>query len=86
VGRITALLAHRVRREEQVLKALGDGLDTPEGMAGRIYRGMKEETIRIGATMIAGHLEKLIEEGRARREEDRYFLADSSGGGSPGAK
>jgi glyoxylase-like metal-dependent hydrolase (beta-lactamase superfamily II) len=78
-GRVEALLTHRARREAQVLEALGEGLDTPEGMAGRIYRGMKEETIRIGATMIAGHLEKLIEEGRARREGECYFLTGPSG-------
>ena len=75
-GRIEALLRHRDKREGQVLKALSGGVDTPEEMAASIYRGLGEKTMRIGTAMLAGHLEKLIEEGRVRREGERYFLAE----------
>jgi glyoxylase-like metal-dependent hydrolase (beta-lactamase superfamily II) len=62
---IRGYLAHRARRELQVLEALGHGLGTPEQIAARIYaqapetlRGAAEESVR-------AHLEKLVEEGRA---------------------
>lgn len=75
-GRIDALVRHRDRREGQVLEALATGVETPEEMAASIYRGLGEKTMRIGTAMLAGHLEKLIEEGRARREGERYLLAE----------
>jgi ribonuclease/clavin/mitogillin len=76
VGRIDALLHHRTRREGQVLEALAAGVETPEEMAASIYRGVGEKTMRIGTAMLAGHLEKLIEEGRVRRDGVRYLLAE----------
>ncbi|HBK81743.1 MAG TPA: hypothetical protein DDZ83_19075 [Nitrospinae bacterium] len=73
-GRIDALIRHRADREEQVLDALAGGLDTPGKMAERIYRGLGEKIVRVGASMLTAHLEKLIEEGRVRREGERYLL------------
>jgi len=75
-GRIEGLVRHRARREGQVLDALATGVDTPEEMAASIYKGLGEKTMKIGAAMLAGHLEKLIEEGRARREGERYLLVE----------
>lgn len=74
-GRVEALLRHRAQRERQVLAALSDGLETPEEMAQRIYRGMGEKVIQIGATMLTAHLEKLAEEGRVESEEGKYILS-----------
>ncbi|MEE9276432.1 MAG: MBL fold metallo-hydrolase [bacterium] len=72
--RIGEILRHRARREEQVLEALAEGLDTPERIAGRIYAGMEERVVAMGATMVVSHLEKLIEEGRVRAGEGKYLL------------
>ncbi len=73
-GRIEALLRHRAQRETQVLTALSEGLETPEEMAQRIYRGMEERVIQIGTTMIIAHLEKLVEDGRVENREGKYAL------------
>ena len=43
-------------------------------MAERIYRALGEKIVRIGASMVTAHLEKLIEEGRVRQEGERYLL------------
>jgi glyoxylase-like metal-dependent hydrolase (beta-lactamase superfamily II) len=73
-GRIDSLIRHRADREAQVLDALAEGLDTPGKMAERIYRALGEKIVRIGASMVTAHLDKLIEEGRVRREGERYLL------------
>lgn len=73
-GRIEALIRHRAQRERQVLSALEDGLNTPEQMAERIYRGLGEKVKQMGATMLTAHLEKLIEEERVKMDEDRFLL------------
>ncbi|OGL66069.1 MAG: hypothetical protein A3J27_01195 [Candidatus Tectomicrobia bacterium RIFCSPLOWO2_12_FULL_69_37] len=75
-GRIRALLAHRAQREAQVLAALAKGLSTPAGIAGDIYRGLGEARIRMGTNMVRSHLEKLVEEGRARDEAGTFRLLE----------
>ena len=75
-GRIRALLAHRAQREEQVLAALAKGPETPAGIAEGIYCGLGEARIRMGTSMVRSHLEKLVEEGRARDEAGTFRLLE----------
>lgn len=74
-GRAEVLLRHRAQREVQILQSLSEGYDTPQRIAERIYAGLGERTISIGAKMVISHLEKLAGEGAVRREGERYVLA-----------
>jgi glyoxylase-like metal-dependent hydrolase (beta-lactamase superfamily II)/8-oxo-dGTP pyrophosphatase MutT (NUDIX family) len=63
---IDEALAHRAKREAQLLEALGDGPATIEELTPRLYRGVPESLWRFaGAQLLAGLL-KLQGEGRAR--------------------
>jgi glyoxylase-like metal-dependent hydrolase (beta-lactamase superfamily II) len=74
-GRAEVLLRHRARREVQIVQSVSEGYDTPQRIAERIYAGLGERTISIGAKMIISHLEKLAGEGAVRREGESYVLA-----------
>ena len=67
LAKLDEYLAHRAEREEQVLAALGEGLDTPEDMVGAIYAGYPPEVLALAARSVLAHLLKLESEGRAER-------------------
>jgi glyoxylase-like metal-dependent hydrolase (beta-lactamase superfamily II) len=63
-------VAHRLRREEEVLAALARGDRTPDAIASRIYAGLKEPFLRLARESVAAHLVKLEHEGRVTRTAD----------------
>ena len=67
---IAEYIAHRARREAQVLDALRRGLTTPEEMVPVIYGRLAEVLARAAAESVLAHLRKLGEEGLAREEEN----------------
>ena len=82
VGRIDELLAHRKMRDAQFLEALDAGHDTPERIAGVVYRELPARQRELGARMIALHLERFVESGEVACEEGRYRLTGSAPGRS----
>ena len=56
---------------------MSEGMETPERVAERIYGKVPPHRLKMVATMIESHLEKLMDEGRVRAEEGRYFLVSS---------
>jgi len=71
-ARIAGYLAHRRMREGQVLEALAGGARTPGEIVGVIYRDLDPALHPAAEHTVRAHLMKLVREGRARREGNRY--------------
>ena len=67
VALIDQYVTHRRRREEQVLSALAEGLETVEAITTRIYADLKSALIPMARESVLAHLMKLEAEGGARR-------------------
>lgn len=63
VGKIDGYIAHRMKREKQVLEAYENGLCTPPEIVEKIYVGLKPELIRLAEKSVEAHLEKLEADG-----------------------
>jgi glyoxylase-like metal-dependent hydrolase (beta-lactamase superfamily II) len=72
-GKIQEYVAHRKMREEQVLECLGAGVhDIPQVVA-RLYQDVHPALHVVAEKSVQAHLLKLVREGRARHEAERYF-------------
>lgn len=71
---IAQYIAHRARREAQVVDALRRGLTTPEDMVPLIYGRLAAMMARAAAESLLAHLRKLEAEGVAREENGRWAL------------
>jgi glyoxylase-like metal-dependent hydrolase (beta-lactamase superfamily II) len=68
IQRLDAYVAHRQKRERQVLAALGGGPAAPEAMVPRIYGGeVPESMFPYAARSVLAHLLKLEKEGKVVR-------------------
>lgn len=76
-ARIDALLRHRAQREVEVIACLSKGLSTPAQVAECVYGKVSSGRLKMVATMMESHLEKLVLEGKVRAEKDQYFLVSS---------
>lgn len=70
--RVAEYIAHRRMREGQVLEALAGGARTPGEIVGVIYRNLDPALHPAAENTVRAHLMKLVREGRARREGNRY--------------
>jgi glyoxylase-like metal-dependent hydrolase (beta-lactamase superfamily II) len=70
-GKLDEYLEHRTTREEQVVRALGDGPMTPEEIVPRIYADYPAEVHDLAARSVLAHLLKLEAEGRAEKRATR---------------
>ncbi|MEQ1868832.1 MAG: MBL fold metallo-hydrolase [Vicinamibacterales bacterium] len=61
---LTAAIAHRLEREEQVLAALAAGHSSIAGIAESIYHGLQSALMPLARENVRAHLEKLQREGR----------------------
>jgi glyoxylase-like metal-dependent hydrolase (beta-lactamase superfamily II) len=67
---IDECLAHRAKREEQLLAALASGPRTVAELVPELYRGLPEGLTRLAALQVLAGLRKLEGEGRARASAD----------------
>jgi glyoxylase-like metal-dependent hydrolase (beta-lactamase superfamily II) len=67
---------HRLDRERQVLRALGEGPAEASELTRRVYAAevSGEELLRAAEMTLQAHLDKLVAEGRVRRSADSYSL------------
>ncbi len=72
--RIAEYIAHRRMREAQVLDALAGGARTPGEIAGIVYPDLDVRLHPAAEGQVQAHLAKLVDEGRVRREGNRYYL------------
>lgn len=71
---IAAYLDHRHHREQQVVAALEGGAKTVEDLVARIYRGLDPAVLPMARETVLAHLEKLVHDGLAAREGDRWRI------------
>jgi glyoxylase-like metal-dependent hydrolase (beta-lactamase superfamily II) len=67
-------LEHRRMRERQVIEALEAGHGTVEAIAESIYDGLDPALMAAARENVRAHLDKLVDEGRAIVEGDRWRL------------
>jgi glyoxylase-like metal-dependent hydrolase (beta-lactamase superfamily II) len=73
--RIKEYLAHRRRREQQVLELLTDGPQTVQALAAAIYPDLDPRLRRAAEGTVAAHLEKLVDEGRVRKAGTHFAVS-----------
>ena len=70
---IQKYLDHRADREAQVIGGVRSGLSTVEALVGQIYRGLAPALVPMARESVLAHLIKLEDEGRVRREGERWI-------------
>ncbi|MFO7590994.1 MAG: MBL fold metallo-hydrolase [Acidimicrobiia bacterium] len=76
-ARVATLLAHRIRREGEIIGILRTGARTLEELTDILYSTPTESSVRhrAGSIMVDAHLHKLEAAGRARQHNGRWQLA-----------
>lgn len=70
-------IAHRARREAQILEAIGAGDERPEAIVARVYAALDGELRTRARETVIAHLRKLERGGRVRRTDDAWHIIDS---------
>jgi len=66
---IDECIAHRMKREEQLLAALGSGLRSVAELAQELYKGLPPQIMRFAELQVLAGLRKLHDEGRVGRAQ-----------------
>ena len=77
-AKIREYIKHRMEREQQVLAALRSGRQTIGDITQLIYKDMSAALQRVAEFSVQAHLEKLMRDGRVKREGARYLLLTDS--------
>jgi glyoxylase-like metal-dependent hydrolase (beta-lactamase superfamily II) len=80
---IRTAIAHRLRREAQVLAALEAGHDTVPAITQTIYDGLPSTLLTAAEENVLAHLDKLREEGRAHEDAGQWRPANAGHRRSP---
>ena len=75
-AKIHEYIRHRQMRENQVLQALRGGRNTIGDITETIYTDVSAALKRVAEFSVQAHLEKLIAEGRVKKENTRYLLLE----------
>jgi glyoxylase-like metal-dependent hydrolase (beta-lactamase superfamily II) len=67
-------LAHRRKREGQVLEALRSGDTSPEEIVARVYSKLRDELLARAVETVVAHLKKLEREGFVRRGDKAWHI------------
>ncbi|HEY1707979.1 MAG TPA: MBL fold metallo-hydrolase [Rhizomicrobium sp.] len=71
---LQAYLDHRLDRERQIVACIEGGLDTIPAMVARMYADVDKRLHPAASRSVLAHLIQLEEEGRVRRDGERYTL------------
>ena len=71
---LSAYIAHRLMREQQVVDALHAGRSTVQAIAESIYHGLAPALVPAAEENVRAHLEKLRREGRALESGGRWHV------------
>ncbi|MFQ6020142.1 MAG: MBL fold metallo-hydrolase [Dehalococcoidia bacterium] len=64
---IQELIEHRLQREEEVLRRLGEGANTVPALLASIYAEVDPRIVHLAQWQLEAHLDKLLKEGRVRQ-------------------
>ena len=73
-AKIREYLRHRMMREKQVIDALRNGRNTIGDITQSIYVDVSAGLQRVAEFSVQAHLDKLIRDGRVKREDGRYDM------------
>jgi glyoxylase-like metal-dependent hydrolase (beta-lactamase superfamily II) len=73
-AKIREYLRHRMMREQQVIEAIRNGRNTIGDITQSIYVDVSPGLQRVAEFSVQAHLEKLIRDGRVKREDGRYQM------------
>ena len=76
VAKIREYIAHRQRREEQILEALAGGCELIGEIVKRVYAAYPESLYAAAGSSVCAHLRKLEREGRTARAGEAEPIAD----------
>jgi glyoxylase-like metal-dependent hydrolase (beta-lactamase superfamily II) len=74
--RLRSYLAHRRKRESQIIEAVRFGDRRIEAIVSRIYEGLTDELLPRARETVAAHLQKLEREGRAACSDDVWHIIE----------
>jgi glyoxylase-like metal-dependent hydrolase (beta-lactamase superfamily II) len=77
-AKIREYIKHRQMRENQILQALRSDRNTIGDITEMIYVDVSAALKRVAEFSVLAHLEKLMDEGRVKKENNRYLLLDRS--------
>ncbi|MDT4966623.1 MAG: hypothetical protein QOJ64_1360 [Acidobacteriota bacterium] len=77
-AKIDEYLAHRLEREANILKAVGEGAATPEEIVARVYTDVHPKAHAMAQRAVIAHLEKLEEDNLITTRADGGYGANSS--------
>ena len=75
-AKIREYIRHRLEREQQVLAALRSERNTISDITQKIYVDVSAALQRVAEFSVQAHLEKLMREGRVKKEGVRYLLVN----------
>jgi len=77
-AKIKEYIEHRIMREKQVIEALRKGRNTIGDITQAIYVDVSAPLLRVAEFSVQAHLEKLMREGRVKKEGARYLLLEAN--------
>jgi glyoxylase-like metal-dependent hydrolase (beta-lactamase superfamily II) len=77
-AKIREYIKHRLEREQQVLAALRNGRNSIGDITQLIYVDVSPALQRVAEFSVQAHLEKLMRDGRVKRDGGRYLLVDEN--------
>jgi glyoxylase-like metal-dependent hydrolase (beta-lactamase superfamily II) len=73
-AKIREYIKHRLEREQQVIAALRGGQSTIGDITQKIYADVSAALQRVAEFSVQAHLEKLMRDGRVKKDGPRYLL------------
>ena len=67
-------LVHRREREEQIIDLVTQGVETPDAIAGVLYRGLSDALMSRARDMVGAHLIKLERDGKVIRRDEAWHM------------
>jgi glyoxylase-like metal-dependent hydrolase (beta-lactamase superfamily II) len=77
-AKIKEYIKHRLEREQQVIAALRSERNTISDITQKIYADVSAALQRVAEFSVQAHLEKLMREGRVKKEGVRYVLVSEN--------
>jgi len=75
-GKIESYIAHRLKREKQILEAWENGAKTSREIVERVYTDVSPALYELAEKSVEAHLGKLEQEGRISHEQPRILTKD----------